>query len=57
MPFYGRRVIFYVEQESNVDRGQILSSNKREKPCPKCQKRDHRGSCRRMVTFNKNSGC
>uniref|UniRef100_A0A1L8EJG7 Putative secreted protein n=2 Tax=Haematobia irritans TaxID=7368 RepID=A0A1L8EJG7_HAEIR len=49
------RVIFYGPQR--VYTGQILSTHAKKEPCPKCQMRDHRGRCRRIITFNPEEKC
>lgn len=47
-----KRVIFYGPRKNIVYTGQILSSSAKKEPCPKCQMRDHRNRCRRIVSFN-----
>lgn len=47
-----RRVIFYAPQTIKIYTSQILSSRVKEKPCIKCHMRDHRGVCRRVLSFN-----
>ncbi|XP_054730912.1 uncharacterized protein LOC129239446 [Anastrepha obliqua] len=49
-----RRVIFYAPQRIQILTSQILSSRAKEKPCAKCHMRDHRGICRRVLSFNSN---
>ncbi|XP_039961202.1 uncharacterized protein LOC120775205 [Bactrocera tryoni] len=49
-----RRVIFYAPQTIKIYTSQILSSRAKEKPCIKCHMRDHRGVCRRILSFNAN---
>lgn len=46
------RVIFYGPRKNTVYTGQILSTSPKKEPCPKCQMRDHRGRCRRIISFN-----
>lgn len=48
----GRRVIFYGPQSIKIYTSQILSARAKEKPCIKCHMRDHRGICRRVLSFN-----
>ncbi|XP_037937630.1 uncharacterized protein LOC119671166 [Teleopsis dalmanni] len=47
-----RRVIFHAPRQMQIFTGQILSSRAKEKPCEKCHMRDHRGRCRRILSFN-----
>ncbi|XP_017479404.1 PREDICTED: uncharacterized protein LOC108370818 [Rhagoletis zephyria] len=49
-----RRVIFYAPQRIQIFTSQILSARAKEKPCAKCHMRDHRGICRRLLSFNSN---
>ncbi|XP_030379651.1 uncharacterized protein LOC115627897 [Scaptodrosophila lebanonensis] len=49
-PSESRRVIFYAPHR--IYTGQILATHSKEKPCPKCHMRDHRGNCRRIIAFN-----
>ncbi|XP_017055783.1 uncharacterized protein LOC108097769 isoform X1 [Drosophila ficusphila] len=49
-PSESRRVIFL--KPNGIHRGQILSTHGMEKPCPKCHMIDHRGNCRRIISFN-----
>ncbi|XP_073828392.1 uncharacterized protein [Musca autumnalis] len=49
------RVIFYGPR--TVYTGQILSTQAKKEPCPRCQMRDHRGRCRRIITFNTGEKC
>ncbi|XP_011185346.1 uncharacterized protein LOC105213926 [Zeugodacus cucurbitae] len=49
-----RRVIFYAPQNIKIYTSQILSARAQEKPCIKCHMRDHRGVCRRVLSFNSN---
>lgn len=45
-----KRVIFYARP--SVHRGQLFSTSPKMEPCPRCQMRDHRGRCRRIISFN-----
>lgn len=45
-----RRVIFYTKP--SIQRGQLFSTSPKMEPCPRCQMRDHRGRCRRIISFN-----
>ncbi|XP_004521652.1 uncharacterized protein LOC101450218 [Ceratitis capitata] len=49
-----RRVIFYAPRTIQIFTSQILSARAKEKPCTKCHMRDHRGICRRVLSFNSN---
>ncbi|XP_005188943.1 uncharacterized protein LOC101893664 isoform X2 [Musca domestica] len=51
------RVIFYAPRSNLIYTGQILSTQPKKEPCPKCQMRDHRGRCRRIITFNAGEPC
>ncbi|XP_061387022.1 uncharacterized protein LOC133321967, partial [Musca vetustissima] len=46
------RVIFYAPRTNQIYTGQILSAQPKKEPCPRCQMRDHRGRCRRIIKFN-----
>lgn len=45
-----RRVIFLAPP--GIHRGQILATHGMEKPCQKCHMRDHRGNCRRIISYS-----
>lgn len=45
-----RRVIFY--SKPSIHKGQLFSTAPKMEPCPRCQMRDHRGRCRRIISFN-----
>ncbi|XP_067641935.1 uncharacterized protein [Eurosta solidaginis] len=47
-----RRVIFYAPQRIQIFTSQILSAPVKERPCMKCHMRDHRGICRRVLSYN-----
>ncbi|XP_033150240.1 uncharacterized protein LOC108607266 [Drosophila busckii] len=45
-----RRVIFLAAP--TISRGQILDTRSMKNDCPKCHMKDHRGHCRRMISYN-----
>ncbi|EDW00535.1 uncharacterized protein LOC6565081 [Drosophila grimshawi] len=45
-----RRVIFLAPP--GISRGQILATHGLEKPCQQCHMRDHRGNCRRIISYS-----
>lgn len=49
-PSESRRVIFMAPP--GIHRGQILATHGMEKPCQKCHMRDHRGNCRRIISYS-----
>ncbi|XP_034113072.1 uncharacterized protein LOC132796356 [Drosophila nasuta] len=49
-PSESRRVIFMAPP--GIHRGQILATHGLEKPCQKCHMRDHRGNCRRIISYS-----
>ncbi|XP_030564695.1 uncharacterized protein LOC115765332 isoform X2 [Drosophila novamexicana] len=49
-PSESRRVIFLAPP--GIARGQILATHGMEKPCQKCHMRDHRGNCRRIISYS-----
>ncbi|EDW07865.1 uncharacterized protein LOC6584908 [Drosophila mojavensis] len=49
-PSESRRVIFFAPP--GIARGQILATHGLEKPCQKCHMRDHRGNCRRLISYS-----
>ncbi|XP_037823717.1 uncharacterized protein LOC119612073 [Lucilia sericata] len=50
-----RRVIFYTK--ASVNKGQLFATSPKMEPCPKCQMRDHRGRCRRVISFKPDEKC
>ncbi|XP_034484751.1 uncharacterized protein LOC117789741 [Drosophila innubila] len=45
-----RRVIFLAPP--GIHRSQILATRGLDKPCQKCYMRDHRGNCRRIISYS-----
>ncbi|KAM8718677.1 hypothetical protein ACLKA7_001396 [Drosophila subpalustris] len=45
-----RRVIFV--GPPGIHRGQILATHGVGKPCQRCHMRDHRGNCRRIISYS-----
>ncbi|KAM7347442.1 uncharacterized protein ACRADG_007005 [Cochliomyia hominivorax] len=50
-----KRVIFY--SKPSVHKGQLFSTSPKMEPCPRCQVRDYRGRCRRIISFNPDEKC
>jgi len=52
IPTESTRVIFF-NKTAKIERGQLLVTERRVRPCPNGQMRDHRNRCRKIINFGK----